>query len=67
MKKFLVLAVALMIALPNFAQKLTKEEKIAQQKALYETMVKALEVLIKYLELLQLLLLQVASVLSDSV
>ena len=43
MKKFLVLAVALMIALPNFAQKLSKEEKAAQQKALYETMVKALE------------------------
>jgi len=43
MKRFLILAVALMIALPNFAQKLSKEEKAAQQKALYETMVKALE------------------------
>ena len=43
MKKFLILAVALLIALPNFAQKLSKEEKAAQQKALYETAVKALE------------------------
>ncbi len=43
MKKFLILAVALLIALPNFAQKLSKEEKAAQQKALYETMIKALE------------------------
>ena len=43
MKRFLILAVALLIALPNFAQKLTKEEKAAQQKALYETMIKALE------------------------
>ena len=43
MKRFFILAVALLIALPNFAQKLSKEEKAAQQKALYETAVKALE------------------------
>jgi len=43
MKKILILALALVFALPSFAQKLTKEEKAAQQKALYETMVKALE------------------------
>ncbi|MBE6244379.1 MAG: DUF4251 domain-containing protein [Bacteroidales bacterium] len=43
MKRFLILAAALMMVLPSFAQKLSKEEKAAQQKALYETMVKALE------------------------
>ena len=43
MKKILILALALVFVLPSFAQKLTKEEKAAQQKALYETMVKALE------------------------
>ena len=43
MKRFLILAAALMMVLPAFAQKLTKEEKAAQQKALYETMIKALE------------------------
>ncbi len=43
MKRFLILAAALMMVLPSFAQKLSKEEKAAQQKALYETMIKALE------------------------
>ena len=43
MKRFLILAVALMIALPNFAQKLSKEEKAAQIKALNETAIKAIE------------------------
>lgn len=31
------------MAVPSFAQKLTKEEKAAQQQALYETMVKSIE------------------------
>ena len=43
MKRFFILALALMFVLPSFAQKLSKEEKAAQQKALYETMIKALE------------------------
>ncbi|MBQ6311652.1 MAG: hypothetical protein IJK74_08930 [Bacteroidales bacterium] len=43
MRKFFILAVALIVALPSFGQKLSKEEKAAQQKALYETAVKALE------------------------
>lgn len=43
MKKIFVLAIALMFVLPSFAQKLSKEEKAAQQKALYETMIKAFE------------------------
>ena len=43
MKKILVFIVALMMALPVFSQKLSKEEKAAQQTALYETMVKSVE------------------------
>ncbi len=43
MKRFLILAVALMVALPTFAQKLSKEEKAAQAKALNETAIKAIE------------------------
>ena len=43
MKRFLILAVALVIALPTFAQKLSKEEKAAQAKALNETALKAIE------------------------
>lgn len=43
MKKILVFIIALMMVIPSFAQKLSKEEKAAQQKALYETMIKSIE------------------------
>lgn len=43
MKKILVFIIALMMTLPVFSQKLSKEEKAAQQTALYETMVKSVE------------------------
>lgn len=43
MKRFLIFVFSLLLVLPVWGQKLTKEEKAAQQKALYETMVKSLE------------------------
>ena len=43
MKKILAFIIAVMMVIPSFAQKLSKEEKAAQNQALYETMVKALE------------------------
>lgn len=43
MKRFLFFIVMVLMAIPTFAQKLSKEEKAAQNNALYETMVKALE------------------------
>ena len=43
MKRFLIFVIALLMAIPMFGQKLTKEEKAAQQTALYETMIKSLE------------------------
>ena len=43
MRRFLIFIVMVLMAIPTFAQKLSKEEKAAQNKALYETMVKALE------------------------
>ncbi len=43
MKRFLIFIVMVLMAIPTFAQKLSKEEKAAQNKALYETMIKSLE------------------------
>lgn len=43
MKKILIFVLALLIAVPVLGQKLSKEEKAAQQAALYETMIKSLE------------------------
>jgi hypothetical protein len=43
MKRFLFFIVMVLMAIPTFAQKLSKEEKAAQNKALYETMIKSLE------------------------
>lgn len=43
MKKLLLIALSLCFMMPLYAQKLTKEEKAAQQKALYEAAVKAVE------------------------
>ena len=43
MKKILTFIIVMMMVIPSFAQKLSKEEKAAQNQALYETMVKALE------------------------
>lgn len=43
MKRIALLVLALVLAAPVFAQKLSKEERAAQQKALYETAVKCFE------------------------
>ena len=43
MKRIALLVLALIIAAPVFAQKLSKAEKAAQQKALYETAVKCFD------------------------
>lgn len=43
MKRIALLVLALIIAAPVFAQKLSKAEKAAQQKALYETAIKCFD------------------------
>ena len=42
MKKIILIALAMVFALPSFAQKLSKEEKAAMAKAQYETAVNAI-------------------------
>ena len=42
MKKIILIALAMVFALPSFAQKLSKEEKAAIAKAQYEAAVNAL-------------------------
>jgi uncharacterized membrane-anchored protein len=43
MKKILIFVLTLLMVVPVLGQKLSKEEKAAQQAALYETMIKSIE------------------------